>query len=62
MIRIYSGNLDAPFIDNNLLILLGISIASPLISNVISGYKYSRRINGVESAEIDFTNKEFSFR
>lgn len=62
LIRIYSGKFDAPFIDNNLLILLGISISSPLISNVISGYKYSKRLNGVESTEIDYSNREFSFR
>jgi hypothetical protein len=45
LIRIYSGNFDAPYVDNNLLILLGISIVSPLLSNIISGYKYSGRLS-----------------
>jgi hypothetical protein len=44
LIRISSGESDAPIVDNNLLILLGVSIASPLISNVISGNKYSRHV------------------
>jgi hypothetical protein len=44
LIRISSGESDAPIVDNNLLILLGISIASPLISNVISGNKYSKHV------------------
>lgn len=44
LIRISSGESDAPIVDSNLLILLGVSIASPLISNVISGNKYSKYV------------------
>jgi hypothetical protein len=45
LIRIYSGEFDAPAVDNNLLILLGISIVSPILSNVISGYKYTKHFS-----------------
>ena len=45
LIRILSGEFEAPSVDNNLLILLGISIISPLLSNIISGYKYTRHVN-----------------
>ena len=45
LIRIFSGEFDAPAFDNNLLILLGISILSPILGNVISGYKYTTHVS-----------------
>jgi hypothetical protein len=62
LIRIYSGKFDAPFIDNNLLILLGISIASPIISNVISGYKYTDKLTDLTSGNIDYDDPKYSFK
>jgi hypothetical protein len=61
LIRIYSGKFDAPFIDNNLLILLGISIASPLISNVVSGYKYSKKLTELDAGNVDYNDAKYSF-
>lgn len=62
LIRLYSGKFDAPFIDNNLLILLGISIASPLLGNVISGYKYSKRVSGITSDDDNLDSKKYDFK
>jgi hypothetical protein len=62
LIRIYLGRLEAPFIDNNLLILLGISIVSPILGNIISGYKYTRRLSKTDSEKTDIENNEqYSF-
>jgi hypothetical protein len=62
LIRIFSGEFDAPAVDNNLLILLGISIVSPLLSNIISGYKYKKHFSedqNDDSDPMDIERKSF---
>lgn len=56
LIRILSGEFEAPAVDNNLLILLGISIVSPLLSNIVSGYKYTRRVNEDATSVTEITD------
>jgi hypothetical protein len=62
LIRIFSGEFDAPAVDNNLLILLGISIVSPILGNLISGYKYKKHFSedhGDEDDPIEIERKSF---
>ena len=58
LIRIFSGEFDAPAFDNNLLILLGISIVSPILGNVISGYKYTNHVSETQDDNDDATEIE----